>query len=209
MIGASLVILEVYGTSYWTPTYFLRVHGWSPAKTGVYIGIFQGLGGIFSASTAGLLALWFRKRGHTDGVWLVALIGAAGCTLFGSLAPIMPTPELALGVFIVKSLFVNYPTVGAMTAMTQITPNQHRGMVTAVYVILTGLFAQGLGPFLVGFGTDTIFHDPKAIGGSLAAVVSATGIIGIALLIFGRSAYRRSLAAVDWEAPAWGGRALA
>jgi MFS family permease len=202
MLGASLVILEVYATAYWQITFFLRVYEWSPVKTGIVIALFQSTCGIVSAYTSGYVTNWFKQRGYPDGVWMTLLIGAVGCTLFGTLATIMPTPELAVFMFMLKSFTVNYAPAAALTGMAEVTPNQHRGQIVALYVIMTGLFAQGLGPFLVGVTTDFYFQDPKAVGKSISLLVSTTGIVGIALLIWGRAAYRRSLSAVTWEQPA-------
>jgi MFS family permease len=202
MLGISLVILEVYGAAYWLPTIFLRQHGWSPVKTGIYLGLFQASCGVIGSAASGYVTTWLKDRGIAEGVWLMGLAGAVACTLFGAAAPLMPSPWLLLALSMLKALFVNFPPAAALTAMAEITPNEHRGKVTAVYVIMTGLFAQGLGPLMVGVITDSVFGVPEAVGKSLSLLVASTGLVGIGLLIYGRSAYRRSLAAVTWEAAA-------
>ena len=199
MVGASLIILEVYATVQWVPTYYLRTFGWSPAKTGFYLAILQSPCGLVSAFVSGYVVDWLKARGIKDAVWMLMLAGAIGCTVFGGLAPLMPAPELAMALFMMKALFVNFVPVGALAAMADVTPNQHRGFVVSLYVIMTGLFAQGAGPLMVGVLTDSVFHDPKAIGQSLALLVGGTGVVGLALLLWGRAAYGRSLAAVSWE----------
>ncbi len=199
MVGASLIILEVYATVQWAPTYFLRTFGWSPAKTGLYLALLQSPCGVIGAFASGYVVNWMKSRGVKDAAWVLVLIGAVGCTIFGGLAPLMPIPALAIGLFMLKALVTNFAPVGALTALAEITPNQHRGFVVSLYVILTGLFAQGMGPLMVGVITDSVFHDPKAIGQSLAILVFGTGVVGVGLLLWGRAAYGRSLAAVTWE----------
>ena len=192
--GISLVVFEIYGTLYWQPSLFLRRYGWEPQKTAVYLAVISAPVGIASAYLSGSVTNWFKRRGRTDGAWMTCLIGAIGCTAFGVLAPIMPTPELALALTAAKSLFVNFPTAACYTAISEVTPNPFRGQVTSLYVIMTGLFAQGLGPFSVGATTDYVFRDQAAIGESLALVVLVTGLIGAGLLIYGRQSFIRSVA---------------
>ncbi len=193
LVGVALIVFEIYGTLYWQPTFFLRKFGWEPQKTGVYLAMIGSPLGVISAFMSGSVTNWFKKRGHADGAWITLLIGAVGCTLFGALAPLMPTPALALAMFAVKSFIVNYPTAACLTAISEVTPNQYRGQVTALYVVMTGLFAQGLGPLSVGLTTDYVFHDQAMVGESLAVVVVVTGVVGIGLLLWGRPAFSRSI----------------
>ncbi len=202
LIACALIILEIYGAAYWHATIFIRVYGWTPAETAFKFGVMSGLIGIISAYTSGSVTSYFRKKGMAEGVWVTALLGALGCTIFGGFGPIMPTWQLALPILLVKALFVNYSAAAAMTAINEITPNEHRGLVTSMYVILTGLVAQGIGPLAVGLGSDKIFGDPMKIGWSLSLVVFVTGILAIVCLVWGRSAYREALGRVTWEAKA-------
>ncbi len=204
LIAAALVILEIYGGAYWHPSLFIRVYGWTATETAFYLLTTQSVIGIFSAYTSGTVTNYFKKRGMGEGVWMTAIIGCVGCTIFGGLGPLMPTAQLALPLLLLKSLFINYPSAAAMTAINEITPNEHRGITTALYVILTGLVAQGLGPLSVGMTTDFVFGDPKMIGYSMSAVVFVTGFAGLICLLWGRKAYREALDRVTWEAAAKG-----
>ena len=200
LVAVSLVILEIYGGAYWHPSLFVRVYGWTVPETAFYLLAMQSVIGIFSAYTSGTVTNYFKKRGMGEGVWMTALIGCIGCTVFGGLGPLMPTASLALPLLLLKSLFINYPSAAAMTAINEITPNEHRGITTALYVILTGLVAQGVGPLSVGMTTDFVFGDPKMIGYSLSAIVFVTGTLAIVCLLWGRRAYREALQRVTWEA---------
>jgi len=202
LLAASLVILEIYGGAYWHPSVLIRVYGWSAPDVAFYYLVPSGCIGIFSAYTSGSITNYFKKRGMGEGVWMTALLGCVGCTFFGALGPIMPTSELVLAMLLMKSIFINYPSAAAMTAINELTPNEQRGFTTALYVILTGLVAQGLGPLSVGMTTDFVFGDPKMIGYSMAVVVSVTGGLAAICLLWGRSAYREALGRVTWEAGA-------
>jgi MFS family permease len=74
-------------------------------------------------------------------------------------------------------------------ALQLITPNELRGQITAVYLLLTSLIGLGMGPTAVALLTDYYFEDPRSIGASLAITVSVSLFIGIVLMQSGRSAY--------------------
>ncbi|MDX2221751.1 MAG: MFS transporter [Rhodospirillaceae bacterium] len=202
LLAAALVILEIYAAAYWHPTIMLRLFGWSPLQTVMTLNLFGAMCGIVSAYTSANLTNYFKRRGHPEAVLFTIMVGVIGCTILGAAGPLMPTAELAAVTLIAKSFFVNYPPAAAITAINEVTPNEHRGLTTALYVILTGLVAQGIGPVSVGFTTDAVFQDPKAIGLSLSLVVLATGVIAAVLLLYARPAYRRAVANVTWERPA-------
>jgi MFS family permease len=202
LAAAALVILEIYGGAYWHASLFIRVYGWTTTETAFYLLAAQSCIGIISAYTSGSVTNYFKRRGMGEGVWATCMLGAVGCTVFGGLGAMMPTWQLALPLLLIKSLFINYPSAAAMTAINELTPNEHRGITTALYVILTGLIAQGLGPLAVGMTTDYVFGDPKMIGFSLGAVVFITGILAVLCLLWGRKSYREALERVTWEAAA-------
>ena len=196
--GVALIQMSVYGFVNWMPSYFLRVHNWSPATFSVRYGLFGGLAGIASALSAGSAASWLRRKGYADGTLRGCAIGCAGTAIGATVAPLLPTPELALGLYVLTGLFVNYPTVLSLSAIAEVTPNEMRALVTSIYILLIGLVSSGLGPIAVGFVTDRVFHDKQAIGLSLALVTAITGGLGSALVFDGLKAYRASLSRVTW-----------
>lgn len=197
--GVALVVMSVYGFVNWLPSYFLRVHGWSPARFSIQYGIFGGLAGIASALSAGGAAAFLRRRGYADGTLRACALGCAGATAGATVAPLMPTPEWALGLYVLTGLFLNYPTVLSLSAIAEVTPNEMRALVTSIYILLIGLVSSGLGPIAVGFVTDSVFRDKQAIGLSLALVTAVTGGLGSALVFHGLAAYRESLGRVTWR----------
>jgi MFS family permease len=200
--GISLVLMTVYGFVNWMPTFFLRVHSWQPQQFATIYGGYGMVAGIFSALSSGWLATWFKDRGVRDGTMLACALGCAGCVVGGVLAPLMPSPQLALTVYILTGIFANYPSVLGLSAIAEIVPNEMRGIITAIYIMLIGLLASGIGPFAVGVVTDVVFGDKAAIGSSMIVVSIVTGVPGVLLLLYGRKAYRDSLSRATWLAPA-------
>ena len=72
-----------------------------------------------------------------------------------------------------------------------ITPNEMRGQVSAVYLFTINLVGIGLGPFLVGAATDSLFYDPTAVGSSIALVAGSAAPLAAAALWTGLADYRR------------------
>jgi len=196
--GVALVFLAVYGWINWMPSFFSRIHDWGPAQFAVTYGVFGGAAGIFSAVSSGYVSNWFKDKGYSDGVMRCVLVGCVGTTVGSTIAPLMPTPGTAIAVFAITGLVVNYPPAQALMAINEITPNQFRGQVTAIYILVLGLLAAGLGPFVMGWVTDNVFGDPQKIHYSMALVSGVSGTLGTFLICRSLKAYRISLSRVDW-----------
>lgn len=197
--GVSLIVMAVYGWVNWMPTFFVRIHEWSVPTFSIYYGVFGGLAGIVSALTSGYATLWFRRRGRSDGTMRTVLWGGFLLTLGTAIAPLLPTPQLALTGFVLAGLFANYPTSQALAALAEITPNQLRGLVTALYILVLGLAGAGLGPFAMGWVTEHVFADKRAIHYSMALVTAVMGFSGCALVALGLKSFRESVGRVDWR----------
>ena len=87
------------------------------------------------------------------------------------------------------SLFATWAVTAALTALNLVTPNQLRGQIVAVYMLLFAFAGVAVGSVTVGVLNDYVFTSPTGVASSLALVCAAGGLIGIALLLYGRSAY--------------------
>lgn len=192
MLGAITNVMIVNAQLAWFPTLFFRIHEWTPARVGTALALVGVPFGLLSAITAGWALSALAKRGRDDGPLLVMGLQCASWALFGPLKCFAPTPELALAGHVATSLFATWAVTSALTALNQITPNQLRGQVVAVYTILFGFAGVAIGSVAVGLLNDYVFTDARGIAPSLALVNAVGGITGIALLIWGREAYLAS-----------------
>ncbi len=197
-VGIALVIMSIYAWVNWMAVYFERIHQWGPAKFAIYYGIPGLFMGVASALSSGWLAGKLKQAGKVDGTLRACLWGCIGCVAGGVIAPQMPTPELALAVFVITGLFANYPSVLALASISEIVPNEMRGFVTSTYIFLVGLISSGLGPLLTGWVTDKVFGDKMQIANSLSLVTIVTGTVGCLVLAYGLKGYRESLSRVTW-----------
>jgi spore maturation protein SpmA len=89
--------------------------------------------------------------------------------------------------------------VGPM-AVNQVTPNQYRAQVSAVYLFVVNALGLGVGPTLVPLVNEYLFHDPAKIRYSLILVVFCSAVTAMILLMKVRPIYReKQLEAAQWQ----------
>jgi FtsH-binding integral membrane protein len=105
----------------------------------------------------------------------------------------MPTATAAVAVFIYAT-FVAAWTAGPLNAALQlITPNQMRGQVTALFLMVYNLVGLGLGPTLVALYTQYVFHSERLVGRSMSASALTIGPLAIVIWFLAMKPYARSL----------------
>ena len=116
--------LVSYAFDIWTPALFQRTWGWNPAQVGIAFGSLLLIFGTSGAYFGGWMSDRLAARGVLDAPLKVAAYGFVGCGVFGALAPLMPSAELAL-VMLAPAIFLsNTPYACAGTAIQQIMPNR-------------------------------------------------------------------------------------
>jgi len=140
------------------------------------------------------------RRGWKDAPIVVAAISACGIAVLSSFPPIMPTvPLVWVALFIAGITFNAYNGVGPM-AVNQVTPNQYRAQISAVYLFVVNALGLGVGPWLVPFVNEHVFHDAAKIRYSLIMVVFCSAAVAIVLLLKVRPTYRqKQIEAASWQ----------
>ena len=195
MGGAVLNVMTINAEMAWLPSLFTRVHDWPSARIGASLGLIGLPCGAFSAISAGVILMWLTKRGRTDGPVLLIMLQAVMWAVFGVLKCLAPDPMMALAGHAVTSLFAVWSVTAALSGLNQITPNEMRGQIVALYMLLTGLVSLTLGPLSVGLLSDHVYSGPLALQPSLATIYAIGGTIAVALLWVGRDAFSRSVVA--------------
>lgn len=195
--GLSLLVVVVYGSTAWIPTFFMRSHGWDAADIGLAYGLV-----FITCGTAGLLAggqladYWWR-RGRLDGHLRVVLLSVAGMTPCFAAMALVPSPAVALGLLAAATFLSSLHGGVAGAALQLFTPNELRGQMTAVYFFIANLVGLGLGPTAVALITDVVFADQQAIGASIAWLALTAGPLSVVLLATGLRHYRESVAGLQ------------
>jgi MFS family permease len=195
IFGISAYSMVTNGLKGWIPTFLMREYGWSPAEVGVRFGLVLLVFGTTGTAAGGFMAVALRRKGHTDANLKVAMFAGAAMLPLGLAAPLMPGAGLALAVYAAVIFVAGIPFGVAASAVQEITPNRMRGQVSAVYLFGVNLAGIGTGPIVVAFFTDKVFGDDGALPYSLALLVAVGAPLSLALLGWGRKAYRAAMPA--------------
>jgi MFS family permease len=180
--GFGMLLMWELGKALWAPSLFSRSYGWQPARIGLALGSLTLVFGSAGLISAGRVAEWFARRGHSDAYLRAALIGAAVGLPFAALAPQMPTPALALCLFAPAYFCGNFPVALAPALLSTVTPNQMRAQITALYLAAVNLLGAGIGPLYIGTLTDHVFHDDRLLKHSLSLAAATMLPLGMLLL---------------------------
>jgi MFS family permease len=199
-IALALLAMCGYCVAAWLPTAIIRAYGVSYGQVGKVLGVSTILMNSTGMLLAGILCDRLTRTGSEDAPIIVALISACGIAVFSCLPTLMPTVTLVwIAIFVSGLTFNAYNGVGPM-AINQVTPNQYRAQVSAVYLFVVNALGLGVGPTLVPFLNDHLFHDPLKIRFSLIIVVFCAAVAAIILLMIVRPVYRQKVVeSASWQ----------
>jgi MFS family permease len=170
------------GVSAWIPTHFMRTFHWTPAQVGLWYGmavIVFGMGGILAG---GLVSARLRKRGQgSANVW-PSVLATVGMLPTGVIAPLLPNPVASLAVYCLFIFSSSFPVGSFAAALQEITPNQMRAQISALYLFVSNLVALTLGPTLIAMLTQYAFQDATLIRYSMATFPAIVAPIAALLL---------------------------
>jgi MFS family permease len=198
-ICATMTMLSIvtFGALAWIPTFFVRIHGWTPADAGLYFGIAS-----LVASVAGMIfsGWWIdrrRARGEEDAAWRVLLLGIAAFVPCYIVAPLLGTPWITTLVLGIGVFGASMATIASPTILMTGTPNEARGTAVALIYLIINLLGSGFGPTIIAVLNDYVFEDKNAIGMSIA-IASLLGYAGgVVAAYLGLSHYRKRLSAMS------------
>lgn len=183
IFGSSMMSIVGYGSLAWYPEFLQRSFSMGKAHSGTQFGtifIIAGTCGTFCGA-------WFvnilKKRGHADAEMRVIMLLAIAASIPAVLAPLMPNEQLAL-LLTIPMLFLHYAHFGiAIAALQLITPNQMRGLVSAIMLFMTNILGLALGGSIIAFFTDYVFLNDSSLNLSIS-IVSAVCYPLAALFIY-------------------------
>ena len=199
-VALALLAMCGYCVAAWLPTAIIRSYGVSYGQVGKVLGVSTILMNSTGMLLAGILCDRLTRKGHKDAPIIVALMSTCGIAVFSCLPTLMPTVTLVwIAIFVSGLTFNAYNGVGPM-AVNQVTPNQYRAQVSAVYLFVVNALGLGVGPTLVPLLNDHLFHDPLKIRFSLIIVVFCAAVTAIVLLMIVRPVYRQKVAeSAGWQ----------
>ena len=192
-LGFATLAFSSYGVGSWLPAFFIRKHGWSIEKVGLWLGLNGMITAAVSVAFGGWLAdRWFRS-GRKDAKLRVALLGSFAWFPFGMAYPLVENEWVC---FLLLSLTTFCSAIGvgcAVATIQELMPNRMRGVATASYSVLANFIGLAGGPLAVALITDQVFRDPAQIAYSLVIVSTIAHVIASVALGLSLRPYRESL----------------
>ena len=153
VIAYSVGLFAIYGISGWKPTFYVRVHDMSLTDVGWWVGITSGLGGVIGTLAGSLLAPRLIGRDRRWEMWWPAWAYVLAIPIF-VVAFLTPNLVLSFSMVFVAS-FITGSSIGpGMASVQTVAEPQQRATAVAFVMLTSAILGQGLGPFLIGFGSD-------------------------------------------------------
>ncbi|HXZ68257.1 MAG TPA: MFS transporter [Alphaproteobacteria bacterium] len=197
-VGLSTIVFS--GSAAWSVVFYQRTYHWTPVQSGYLLGVMV----LFTAPTGLMLGSWFTERYAARGFDDANLRVASWAVLFAIpwsiIAPLMPTPWLALLMTGINGVLVSIAGSPISAALQVVTPNEMRGRVSALYLFIINVLGTGLGPTVIATLTDVVFHDEAKLRYSLALSAGLVTWVPAACYWYARRHYRAAfIRAKGWQ----------
>jgi len=179
-----------YALTAWSPTFFIRMHGWTAGQSGRALAWILLTAGCLGIYAGGVVSDRWLKRGVSDAPLKVSAVSALGTAIFLPAALLAPHAGWTLALMVPGVFFLALPMGIVVAALQRIFPNQVRGQVSALLLFLLNLGGLSLGPLLPGVFNDYLFHNGKMIGYSLALTIGGAAILMLACAMLTFRPYR-------------------
>ncbi len=189
MLSAILNVMCIYAQIAWVPTFAMRVYQWTPEDAGWFMGS-TAIVGATSSITVGWFMSWLIAKGRDDAPLLAIALHGASCMVFGALACLSPTGSLMIVFMLFKAITSNWSSAALLMGLSQITPNEQRGQIVAIYTLVNGLISLSAGAYFIGLLSDHVFTEPTGIRYSLTVIFVVAGGLATLLVLAGRPAFR-------------------
>lgn len=196
--GAALLAMGDFALFAWSPTILMRAHSLGATDIALWLGSIAILGGVLGTVTGGVLADSAMKRSGSAGRLRLAAVFGVGA-IIGGFAGIASTAPVMIALIFIWVFSSSAAGTIAFTAIQEVMPNEMRGLATSVIGFCNTVVGLGVGPVLVAWCADRVFHDQARLGTSLA--VMAVPVAFVCCLLMRECARRIRLTDRTAETP--------
>lgn len=189
-LGLPVLAAGQFGLNAWTPTFFIRTFGWTPAQIGPVFGLMVSVLSTSGVIIGGWLADRLTARGRIDANLQISMIAALVASPFILAFPLVGSPVLSLVLLAPVLFFGAMPFGAGPAAIPVLAPNRMRAQLMAVYLLFGNLLGAGLGPWMIAAFTDGVLQDPQRIRFSIALVGTSVILVGATIVGLGARAMR-------------------
>jgi MFS family permease len=142
----------------WLTPFFKRTYGWQETQIGTYLSPIL-LAGQIAGLIGGPIFVNYLAKKRKDANIFATAVALTIAAPIGIIAPMMPNPIWALVCFSIVGAMGIVAAAPQNLAIQLITPNEMRGQVTGLYLMMFTAFGS-LGSLFVGVFVDKVFgHD--------------------------------------------------
>jgi MFS family permease len=184
LAGATLMGLNIFASSVWTPTFLARVHHLSLAEIATTIGPIRGLCGLAGVLLGGMLV---DRLGRRAPRWRMG-VPAIACLCLGpaeALFALSDAQPVWLGAFAVAALLLLVHQGPIFAGIMAIAPVRSRAVATSILLFCSAMFGQAVGPLVVGVMNDSLepsFGD-QSIRYSMLIIAATAVLAGLSFLL--------------------------
>jgi len=175
----------------WGAPLFQRTWGWEASKYATVNAVVLLAVGPVTVNYAGWLSDHWTRQGIKDAPLRIALIGVVVMIISGVIAPLLPSPWLAMGMFGINTIGIAMTSAVGVTALLNISPAAMRAQIVAFYYMCISLAGLLLGPTTIALLNDNVFGVDN-IRYSMALLPALYGIPVILMTGFIRRNYMKA-----------------
>jgi MFS family permease len=197
LLGVLIMSMQTFGMSAWGPAFYERTYGWGPAVVGPLLGLVT-LGSSIAGLFVGARVCEVLSKRYEDANLRVLMLAQILSLPFVAIAPLMPSPWLALAFSAIGGMLAGMGGPAYNAALQLSTPNEMRAQINALYLFTIAAVGGGLGPLFIALLTDFVAQSEAALRYVLVAFRLVLGpldafLIWMAIAPYGK-AYRQRLA---------------
>lgn len=198
-IGYTALAMQGWGLFYWVVEFFIREHNAARGEIGMAYGAIALVIGAAGSVAAGLLSGRMMRGGRADATLRLVLVSALCLIPIGAAMPLVPGYRQALLLVAAATFFMGWPTGLGMSALQFVVPNELRGRIVALYLVVVNFLSYSLGPLLGGLLSDHV-AGARPLGTTLALMAAINYPVGAFAIWRALRHFRVALdAARAWE----------
>ncbi len=187
VLGATMMGLNVFAASVWTPTFLTRVHGLTLIEVAGTTGPIRGIFGVAGVLLGGLL---IDRMGRRAAHWRMT-IPAVACLLAAPAELVFLLSDnhaIWLSAYAASAFLLLIHQGPIFAAVMSVARLRMRAVATSILLFCAALIGQALGPLVVGYLNDLLHPSlgDIAVRYSMLVIVATAIAGGIMFLLAGR-----------------------
>jgi MFS family permease len=193
--------IQGWGLFFWIVEFLVREHGMARGQAGLTYGTMAFVLGLAGSIVSGRVASGLLKRGDGDSTMRLVLYSVLALGPLAILMPLVPDTWQIFALLTPITFLMGWPGGLGTTALQFIVPNELKGRIVALYLLVVNFISLTMGPLLGGLISDRLFGG-KSLGGSLCLMAAVDYPLAAICLFFCLKPFRRAMGqAAAWETP--------